>query len=234
MPILYHRNYEKMADQQLVELILAVPHNEEAAAYLLYERYYNMLQGVYYNVLKSLYGEDTKCNMWRDDCISEIFIYLRGIHGDWHAFSTFEWRCQFSTWLSGVVYNKMLDILPRLIEKGNNFLSINPDDDDVEQDKPVVQLPDGGEDDYERREQKVLLLEAIGQLKDDDQRFIILKRLQGYNSKEIATLLQYKWQKHGIKKYNNKKELVVPDAAYVDVRTQRAKENLKKIIIQLT
>ena len=76
-------------------------------------------------------------------------------------------------------------------------------------------------------------MEAIGQLKDDDQRFVILKRLQGYNSKEIAVLLQKKWQKHGIKKYNNKKELVVPDAAYVDVRTQRAKENLRIIIVEL-
>jgi hypothetical protein len=78
-----------------------------------------------------------------------------------------------------------------------------------------------------------MLLEAIGQLKDEDQRFVILKRLQGYNSKEIAVLLQKRWKKHGIIKYNHKNELVVPDAAYVDVRTQRAKENLKIILINL-
>ena len=74
-------------------------------------------------------------------------------------------------------------------------------------------------------------MEAISLLKDADQKFVMIKRLQGYNSKEIAILLQKRWAKHGIVKYNNKKQIVVPDAAYVDVRTQRAKENLLKIII---
>jgi len=85
-------------------------------------------------------------------------------------------------------------------------------------------------EDYERRQLKVLLLEAVGQLDDPDQKFVILKRLQGYDSREIALLLQKRWEKHGIRKFNNRHEEVVPDAAYVDVRTQRAKENLRKII----
>ncbi len=75
-----------------------------------------------------------------------------------------------------------------------------------------------------------MLMEAIGKLKDDDQRFVMLKRLEGYKSKEIADMLQMKWQKYGIKKYNNKNELVVPDAGYVDVHTQRAKAILKIIM----
>ena len=58
----------------------------------------------------------------------------------------------------------------------------------------------------------------------------MLRRLEGYNSKEIAVLLQMRWEKHGIIKYNNKDELVIPDDAYVNVRVQRAKDNLKKII----
>lgn len=44
-----------------------------------------------------------------------------------------------------------------------------------------------------------MLLEAIGMLKDPDQKFVILKRLQGYNSKEIAELLTKAWEKHGVK-----------------------------------
>ena len=70
-------------------------------------------------------------------------------------------------------------------------------------------------------------------LKDPDQKFVILKRLQGYNSKEIAELMNKSWVKHGIKKYDNNGNLVVPTSGYVDVRTQRAKKNLKEIILKL-
>ena len=121
--------------------------------------------------------------------------------------------------------------MPKLIENGGSNLSLDAGDDDP--DRPSIQLPDGGEEDYERRQRKVMLMEAIGQLKDDDQRFVILKRLEGYNSNEIALLLQKRWQKHDIVKYNNKGQRVVPDATYVDVRTQRAKENLRILIVEI-
>ena len=75
-----------------------------------------------------------------------------------------------------------------------------------------------------------MLLEAIGKLKDEDQRFAILKRLEGYKSKEIADMLKIKWQKYGIVKYNNDNEVVVPDEGYVNVQVQRAKKELKIIM----
>ncbi len=70
-------------------------------------------------------------------------------------------------------------------------------------------------------------------LKDPDQKFVIIKRLQGYNSTEIARLMKKSWDKHGVKKYDNKGNIVDPTSAYVDVRAQRAKENLKEIIVKL-
>ena len=72
-----------------------------------------------------------------------------------------------------------------------------------------------------------MLMEAIGQLKADDK-FVVLKRLEGYKSKEIAEMLKVKWHKKGFQKQNNDNELVVPDAGYVDVHFQRAKAMLKK------
>lgn len=83
----------------------------------------------------------------------------------------------------------------------------------------------GEEETEERRIQKVLLLEAIGLL-DDDCRFVILKQLKGYRSKEIAVMLQQKWQKHGIVRYNEDGQLVDPDEAYVNACAQCAKEAL--------
>lgn len=226
MEFQYRNSFEHLSDKQIVERITAYPHDEEAAAFLLYNRYNPLLQSVYNSL--------TKDNTWFEDSVHELYIYLKGGDGNWHSLKTFEWRCSLGTWLKGVARNKMIDIIPKLIGLSNKSISIEKeeDEDGIPQ-KPEIQLPDNGEEEYERREQKVMLLEAISRLKDDDQKFVILKRLQGYNSKEIAILLQKKWKKHGIIKYNHNNEPVLPDAAYVDVRTQRAKENLKKIIIDL-
>jgi RNA polymerase sigma factor (sigma-70 family) len=211
-------NYKGTSDEELVRLILTPPRNEEAAVFLLYDRYAPLLRSIYKGLTTDL--------SWYDDCVHELFIHLKGKEQAWLPLTTFANRSSFGTWLKRVARNKFLELLPKLID--NPEITISVDGDDA--DKAPVQLPDEGVEDYERRQLKVLLLEAVGQLDDPDQKFVILKRLQGYDSREIALLLQKRWQKHGIRKFNNRHEEVVPDAAYVDVRTQRAKENLRKII----
>jgi len=214
--------YKKLSDKQLVIKIITPPHEDDAAAYLLRDRYNPLLHKIYKRITNDF--------SWYDDCVQELFIHLKGKNCDWHSLATFEWRSTFGCWLSGVAKNKFQETLPKLIENRVKLVSIDDDNPEI----PKVQLPDAGEEDYERRQLKAILLEAISLLKDDDQRFVALKRLQGYNSREIAELLFKKWKKHDIKKYNNRKELVIPDSGYVDVRMQRAKENLKLIINELT
>lgn len=218
MEFQYRYDYSKLSDKQIVGKILAEPHDEEAAAYLLHDRYAPLIHKLY----RRLTTDDT----WFDDCVDELFIHLRGNDSTWRILANFEWRSSFGYWLRKIVYSKFRDVLPKLIENGGRNVSI--DNNDPQQ--PPVQLPDGGRESFERRLRKVMLMEAIGKLKDDDQRFVMLKRLEGYKSKEIADMLQMKWQKYGIKKYNNKNELVVPDAGYVDVHTQRAKAILRIIM----
>lgn len=220
MDFQYRLDYTILSDKEIVEKILAVPHNEEAAVFLLYNRYNPLLHKIYNDIT-----DDWR---WFDDCVIELYMHLRCKDGSWNTLVSFTWRCKFVGWLKPVARNKFLDVLPKLIENGGSNVSL----DSYDSEKPKVQLSDD-EESFERRQSKVLLMEAINLLKDEDQRFVILKRLEGYNSKEIAILLQKKWQKHGIEKYNNRKELVIPDAAYVDVRTQRAKENLRIIIVEL-
>lgn len=219
----YLLKYDELSDEQIVAMILAIPHNEEAAAFLLYSRYDPLLHSIYYKL--------TREQVWYDDCVDELFIHLKCKDGTWRTLASFEWRSTFGCWLKGVARNKFLEVLPRLIENGGANLSLDANDDDHE--RTPIQLSDGGEEDYERRQRKVMLMEAIGQLKDDDQRFVILKRLEGYDNNEIALLMQKRWQKHDIVKYNNKGQRVVIDAAYVDVRTQRAKENLRILIVEI-
>lgn len=241
--MVFHYNYEGYTDKELVELAIPPgftacykqePHtdkkpNEEGVAFLLYNRYGPLLHKIYIDI----YGK--KYDLY-DDCFNDLFAYLKSGEPAWRKLINFEWRSSFGTWLGTTARHRFAEIKPYLIGKIPNTLSIDGDTStalSTEKDGNHVQLPDNGVEEYEDKEQKVILMEAISLLKDADQKFVMIKRLQGYNSKEVAILLQKRWAKHGIVKYNNKKQIVVPDAAYVDVRTQRAKENLQKIIKKL-
>lgn len=213
--------YMTQTDKELVDAVTRIPPDEGAAVYLLYERYTPKFKKLYMGIYQDM--------SWYDDCMNDLFAYLKGKNHDWNTLRTFQWRSHFSTWIGQVARNRFLEIKPYLIGKIEKPLSI---DDNENGKKPVV-LPDEYQEDYERRERKVILLEAIGLLTDIDQKFVILKTLQGYSSAEIADLLNQKWQKDGIKKYDNKGKLVVPTPGYVDVRPQRAKEQLKRIIVEL-
>ena len=186
-----------------------------------------------YKLYLEIYGKQHELY---GDCLNDLFIYLKSGEPVWRKLINLEWRSSFGTWLGVTARHRFVEIKPILIGKCPNSLSIDGDTStalSTGKDRNPVQLPDNGVEDYDEKERKVILMEAISLLKDADQKFVMIKRLQGYNSKEIAILLQKRWAKHGIVKYNNKKQIVVPDAAYVDVRTQRAKENLLKIINKL-
>lgn len=221
MELIFKNKYINLTDKEIVTKIITLPYNEEAATYLLYDRYSPKFRKLCRDIYNNL--------DWYDDCVDDLFDYLKGKELDWNKLRQFEWRCQFSTWIGTTARHRFKEIKPYLIGKIENPLSV----DDDEQETAPVQLPDEGVEDYERREQKIMLMEAISMLKDADQKFVILKRLEGYNSKEIANLLHQSWKKHGIEKYDKKGNPVIPTAGYVDVRTQRAKENLKQIIVTL-
>ena len=222
MGLVFLNNYAELNDKEIVNKIINKPYNEEAAAYLIYNRYDPLLHKLY----REIYDKDPS---WYEDCLGDLFGFLKGKERDWNKLRTFQWRSKFGAWLSSTARHRFIEIKPYLIGKIEIPLSI----DDTDGAKTPVQLPENGGEAYERLERKILLMEAVGMLKDPDQKFVILKRLQGYNSKEIAELMKKSWAKHGIKKYDNKGNLVVPTSGYVDVRTQRAKENLKEIIVKL-
>ncbi len=221
MEFQYKISYEDCSDKDLVEKIVKPPHNEEAAAYLLHNRYSPLLKSVYQDITKNF--------SWFDDCVSDLFIHLKGKEYDWHALSTFEWRSTLGCWLGGVAKNNFKVTLAKVGSKKGILVSVDEED----RNGRTIQLPDAGEEVHERLQRKIVLMEAIGQLKNPDQKFVVLKRLQGYSSKEISDLLKKSWQKHGVKRYNNRNELVVPTPTYVDSCMQHAKAALKEIIVEL-
>ena len=204
----YKANYSELTPEQLVEKIVATPHNEEAAAFLLLNKYDALLHGVYNGV--------TTSKGWYEDCVDELFIYLRGKDSNWHALSSFQWRSSLGYWLKGVARNNFIATLRKLIEKGATDITI-------------IQNPDDAVKHYDDIEDRIRLLEAVGLLKDDEK-FVTIKRLHGFNSNEIAELLNKKWDEQHIVKYNNKGERVVSDAAYVDSKAQKARKHLKIIM----
>lgn len=229
----FKQNYEDYTDKELVELVTnpqtGKQPNDEGVAFLLYKKYSPLLHKIYHDIYEKKYD-------FYGDCLGDLYAYLKKGDPVWRKLKNIEWRSSFSTWISKTASRRFIEIKPYLIGKIPYTLSIEGcilTSSDQGNREISIQLPDNGVEEYEDKERKVILMEAISFLKEQDQKFVIIKRLQGYNSKEIAILLQKRWAKHGIIKYNNKKQLIVPDAAYVDVRTQRAKENLKKIIDSL-
>ena len=55
MEFQYRFNYKDLSDKQIVDKILEVPHDEEAAVYLLHDRYAPLLHSLYRRLTK----EDT-------------------------------------------------------------------------------------------------------------------------------------------------------------------------------
>lgn len=203
--------YARLTDREIINSIITKPFNEEAAAYLLYERYTPKFR----KLCLDIYGTFDVYY----DCVDDLFIFLKGNNLDWDKLRSFEWRSKFSTWIGTTASRRFIEIKPMLIGKLKYTLPIDG-----------YTSPDEDNEAFERRMRKVMFMEAVGQLKDADQKFVILKTLEGYDSSEIALLLARKWRQQGIVRYDNSGNAVVPSAGYVDVRRQRARAELKRII----
>ena len=221
MELKFHDNYKEYDDRDLVNKIITKPYNEEAAAYLIYNRYNPLLSKLY----RDTFQKDTS---WYEHCLGDLFEYLKGKNQEWNKLRTFQWRCKLGPWLGKTARNRFVEIKSALIGKENIIISIDVDDEG----KAPVQLSDDDIEEYDIIQRRIILMEAIGKLTDLDQKFVVLKRLQGYNSREIAELMKKMWNKKGIVRIDKGKR-VIPSAGYVDVRMQRAKEELKRLIVTL-
>lgn len=214
MELIFKKKYETLSDREIVVLITDEKHDEEAATYLLWDRYSPLLHRLFLDIIANL--------EWYDYAVEDLFIYLRGENGEWYKLRTFEWRSSFGCWLKRTAFNHFLEVRKQLVDDGHITISLDYDDSE----RPPLQIPD---DDVERNLRKAVLLEAIALLGDTDQKFVVLKRLQGYDSQEIAELMKKSWEKHGIVRMDKGKR-VIPSTGYVDVRMQRAKVQLKRIL----
>ena len=212
--------YRNMTDKEIVNLVIAG--DNDAMLYLLYNKYMQDLKYYtwkYYNSMEYL-----------DYLIGYLYERLQGKNGDWQTLKDFRWESTFRTWLCSVASHLFLEKKKELIGFGRmrNSIGLTKDGSVPEPEPEPDPLPRLKEE----NENFIEMLGAISRLKYDDQRFILIKELEGYNHSEIAQMLVEKRRREKkVTRYNNK--IVVPDAHYVDMNKGRAIREIKVILQQL-
>lgn len=207
-------SYTAFTDKFLIDLVLE-DGNEEALLYLIYERYERKLKFYTYRYYDSLEYYEDLCN--------ELYLHLKGKDGDWSVLRSFQWRSSFATWFSLVASHLFW-------KKRGELIGLGDDSDSIDVDNGEQPLPEPKPE--PENEQRVMLLEAINRLEDEDNRLIIIKELEGYNHKEIAEMLVEKRKREGKVTYYRGK-VVVPNARYVDMNKHRALEEIKEHVEQI-
>ena len=218
MHIAYHQQYDKLEDHEIVDLVFEG--NEEAMLDLLFERYSPLLKKLCVRYYGDLY--------FLEQLQVELLILLKT--KDWHALRNFGWRSSFGTWLGIVAGNLFIKKMPELIGISKFTVSIGEDDEKREVNPSEPESP------HEHDIRMVLLIEAIHQLEDKDQRFILLREFDGYKPKEIAKQLEDYRRSEGrlrTKKVEGESIDIIPSTEYVHMLKGRAKDEIRVIIKEL-
>ena len=219
MQIAYHQQYKDLDDRQIIDLVLS-DGNEEAMLFLIFERYQPLLKKLCTRYYGDLY--------YLEQLQVELLILLKA--NDWHPVRGFGWRSSFGTWLGTVAGNLFIKKMPELIGIDKFPVSIGENGEDGEVNIPELEPP------HENDIHMTLLIEAIQQLEDKDQRFILLREFDGYTPKEIARQLEtYRRKENRLKtkKVNGQIEEIIPSAEYIHMLKGRAKDNIRVIISEL-
>lgn len=200
--------YINLSDKEIVDKIIAEPYDEEAAVYLIYDRYEPLCKSI---CIKTLGGVEAL-----DQLQCELFMLLKSKKQNWQPLRSFQWRSSFGRWLSISAYNLSLELRKVLIENDGKNISIDKGWQEDDEKPRSIDIPVDEEEQHERRYRIILLQEAINMLDNIDQKFVVMNRLHGYSSKEVAAMLQTYWDKNNIVRYNNRKQVVVPNSGYID------------------
>lgn len=205
------KEYSELTDKELITLVM--DDNKEAVLYLLYDRYYRDLE---------YYARKYNCLEYLDEMINCLYLHLRGNDLDWRVFKNFKWESGLRTYLSSIVSDQFLKYKKKMIVIDNS--NVNKSD----YGKRTASV-DGI---YDEDIRKVMLMEAISRLKNEEYRLILIKELEGYRHDEIAKMIEEK-RKRENKVATYKHEIVVPNAHYVDMIKARAVKEVRIIVEQI-
>lgn len=214
-----HQVYDTMDDKQLLERILADQSDENAAWYLIYKKYDPLIRK------KCLYYFGNHSNL--DDIRNDLFVNLKGKNSDWAPLRSFSWDSTFGTWLNSVVSHQCYQNLNKTKEGASDVNFVSLDDEKNKIDVPYsVDLSAI----IDVRIKMALIFSAISSLAIDE-RLILVMKYNNHRSKEIAELLNYRWQADEVVLKNNTGNIVEATADYVDMRYKRIGQQMKKTIL---
>lgn len=220
MELKFKDRYKDLSDKEIVDKIITKPYDEEGAVFLIYDRYEPVCIST---CLKSFGGLSRL-----DELQSELYILLKGSKLDWSPLRSFKWRSKFGTWFKIITYNHSIKLRKKLIENDGKNTSLDSGKANNNQNPKPIDVPVDEEKNHERAYRKLLLNEVINKLENNDQKFVVKNRLDGYSSKEVASMLDQYWKQNNIVKYNNKKEIIIPDSGYIDNIFKRGYDIVKK------
>lgn len=213
-----NENYSQKSDKEIIDLITANDgSDEEAAHYLIFKRYLPALRNTCYKIFKDYdYLADLQQN-----------IYYTLKKDNWYYLRNYQGNATFGRWLSIIAQNDCL----KEVKRRNKFTSCpiyktndSPDDGDIESSKYGTATYTASHDDY----RKTLLIEAIRLLENEQWQLMIIKRLEGYQSAEIATLLKQWYKSQGVERNFTEKGVnkIFSEKIYPELR--KIIDNLKK------
>lgn len=191
--------YRGMSDTQVIGEIRTGRNAGEALFYLLFGRYQEMLH--------SLFVQEATSAMEFSDFMLELNmrLYVQGLV----AMKKFdEKKASFKTYLSKIAHNLLYDLRKKEQPKIDCTECILESQDD---------------DGYLMMQ----LIDAINSYADRDARYVLLKVIEGYKSKEIALMLTSRRQEEGTM---DKSETLKP--SYIDTIRSRALRNIRKKILE--
>lgn len=154
--------YTNMTDEAIVKEIIMGHHAGDALFYLLFGRYADML--------KLLFSKQSQTLMDFDDFMLELDIRL--FKEDCRAIKCFDSdKASFKTYLSTIARNLLYD----LREKELPALDVQ---------SIAMELQE-----HSDMEDVMWLIEEINHYPNKDSRYVLLKTIEGYRSKEIAVML---------------------------------------------
>lgn len=159
--------YAALDDGKLVEEVL-FHHNEgEVIFYLIYGRYLSSLENVFIRLSK------------QEDCFPDLLaeLELHLLKDDCRILRSFKKKSSLKTWLIRVAHNLFINLLPKM----ETFYS-----------KYCVPEEGNVPDTIKTNTNDITLLsfrQAVSLLPSTEQRIVLMKEAEGYNSSEIAAML---------------------------------------------
>lgn len=193
------RRYKGKTDGEIIMEIRMGTHAGEALFYLLFGRYAEMLY--------LIFVQQSKLSMEYDDFMLELDIRL--FAGHCSAFCSFdETKASFKTYLSKIAHNLLYDMRAKEIP----MLDVDAMDYSV-----------SGVDQYEL----FALLDAINSYPNQDSRYVLMKTIEGYRSKEIAGMLTSRKHEQGSLEVDKQLK-----PSYVDTLRSRALKSIRCRIVK--